>query len=149
LDAPLGVEGTETRGISGTNIVGFYLDNSNTSHGFLYNGSTYITLDDPLGVNGTGALGISGADIVGYYSDGSSINHGFLATPTIPLTVTHSVNIVKISWPYPSANWTLQQNPDLSTTNWTPSAGISNDGTNNFITMTLPTGNLFFRLSER
>jgi hypothetical protein len=62
------------------------------------------------------------------------------------LTITHSGNTVKVLWPYPSTGWTLQQNSDLTTANWTASGGISNDGTNNFITITSPTGNLFFRL---
>jgi hypothetical protein len=55
---------------------------------------------------------------------------------------------VRISWPYPSTGWTLQQNSDLTTANWSPSGGISNDGTNNFITITSPTGNLFFQLKK-
>jgi hypothetical protein len=44
----------------------------------------------------------------------------------------------------------LQQNPDLTTMNWSPSGysgyGIADDGTNNSLTITPPTGNLFFRL---
>jgi hypothetical protein len=69
-----------------------------------------------------------------------------LGAPT--LTITHSDNSVKVLWPYPSTGWTLQQNSDLATSNWTPSGGISNDGVNNFITIISPTGNLFFRLSK-
>jgi hypothetical protein len=66
-----------------------------------------------------------------------------------PLTITHSGSTVKVLWPYPSAGWTLQQNSDLTLpANWTPSGGISNDGVNNFITITSPTGNLFFRLKQ-
>jgi hypothetical protein len=64
------------------------------------------------------------------------------------LTITHSGNSVKVSWPYPSTGWTLQQNPSLSTANWSTSGGISNDETNNFIILTSPTGNLFFRLEQ-
>jgi hypothetical protein len=64
------------------------------------------------------------------------------------LTITHSGDSVTISWPYPSANWTLQQNSDLTTASWSTSGGIANDGTNNFITVTSPTGNLFFRLQH-
>jgi hypothetical protein len=40
----------------------------------------------------------------------------------------------------------MQQNLDLTPASWTLSGGISNDGVNNFITITSPTGNLFFRL---
>ena len=64
------------------------------------------------------------------------------------LTVTHSGNNVIVSWPYPSTGWTLQQNSNLTMASWSTSGGISNDGTNNFITITSPTGNLFFRLSK-
>jgi hypothetical protein len=62
------------------------------------------------------------------------------------LTITHVGNSVKVSWPYPSTGWTLQQNSDLTTANWSTSSGIANDGTNNVITVTSPVGNLFFRL---
>lgn len=64
------------------------------------------------------------------------------------LTITQSGNTIKVSWPYPSTGWTLQQNSNLSASGgWTASGGISNDGVNNYITITSPTGNLFFRLS--
>jgi len=65
------------------------------------------------------------------------------------LTVTHSGNTVKVLWPYPSTGWTLQQNSNLAVPGgWAASGGISNDGVNNFITLTSPTGNLFFRLQH-
>jgi hypothetical protein len=66
------------------------------------------------------------------------------------LTITRSGNGIKISWPYPSTGWTLQQNTDLTMpANWTSSGGISNDGVNNYIIITSPTGNLFFRLKNQ
>ena len=102
-------------------------------------------------VSGTiGQPDASGAMTGGNYS----LTGGFwslyaVQTPGAPaLTITHSGNIVKVLWPYPSIGWTLRQNSDLTTANWTASGGISNDGTNNFITITSPTGNLFFRLSH-
>ena len=64
------------------------------------------------------------------------------------LTITHSVNGLNISWPYPSSGWTLQQNSNLATTAWSATGGVSNDGTNNFITIPSPSGNLFFRLTH-
>lgn len=66
---------------------------------------------------------------------------------TVALTISQSGGTFKVSWPYPSTGWTLQQNSDLTTGNWTPSGGVANDGTNNFITITSPKGNLFFRLN--
>ncbi len=64
------------------------------------------------------------------------------------LTITHSGNSVKVSWPYPSTGWTLEQNSDLTTASWSTNRVISNDGMNNFITITSPMGNLFFRLQH-
>ena len=64
------------------------------------------------------------------------------------LTISQSGNTIKVLWPYPSTGWTLQQNSDLNTANWTPSGSVSNDGVNNFITITSPMGNLFFRLNH-
>lgn len=81
----LGVNGTFAKGISGNNIVGYYRDSENVTHGFLFNGSTYITLDDPLGI-GTVACGVFTDKVVGYYYDTSGNEHGFVATvpePTI------------------------------------------------------------------
>ncbi len=156
LNAPLAGhgsgQGTLAFNLSGTNIVGTYWDSSGEGHGFFYNGSTWTTLDAPLGVS-TSALGIQGANVVGIYWDGANIIHGFLATPTPQLTLTLSSNALRVSWPYWNSRftgWALQQSADLTTTNWTASgANVSNDGTNNVITIPSPTGNLFFRLQRQ
>ena len=59
-----------------------------------------------------------------------------------------SGNSVLVSWSSSWTNWTLQQNPDLTTTNWSASGDISDDGTNKSLAIPSPTGNLFFRLSH-
>ena len=66
------------------------------------------------------------------------------------LTVSHSGNNIIISWPSASAGFGLQQNDNLATGSWTPANGftISDDGTTKSITITSPTGNLFFRLAK-
>ena len=65
------------------------------------------------------------------------------------LTITQSGNTVKVLWPYPSTGWTLQQNASLSSVNgWAASGMASNDGVNNYITVSPPTENLFFRLQH-
>ena len=69
--------------------------------------------------------------------------------PTPQLTAMRSGNSLTLSWPYSMTNWAVEQNPDLTTTNWTAVSGsISDDGTNNFITITPAAGSLFFRLSH-
>ncbi len=80
--SPLGPPGaldTQARGISGNEIVGNF-DTSPTSntHGFLYNGSTFIQLDDPLSAKNTNAFAVSGNLVVGLYQDSLSHNEGFV-----------------------------------------------------------------------
>jgi hypothetical protein len=160
LDAPLGTDGTIAFNISGSNIVGLYADSSEVYHGFLYNTgtATWITLDHPQGGHsanqGTVANGVQGATIDGYFIDAEGIYHGFLATPIPQLNVAQTGASLNVSWPYWNnalAGWILQQNSDLTTTNWTPAptGTLSNDGTNNFIIITPSSGNLFFRLSHQ
>jgi hypothetical protein len=111
-----------------------------TSTGATYQVTGTIGQPDAGGAMSGGNYSLTG----GFWSIISVVQT--VGAPT--LTITHSDNSVKVSWPYPSTGWTLQQNPDLTTANWTASGGISNDGTNNLITITSPTGNLFFRLQH-
>ena len=65
------------------------------------------------------------------------------------LNITHAGGSVIVSWPN-TGNYTLQQNANLAVpANWTAS-GYSitlNNGTNS-VTVSPPTGNLFFRLKQ-
>jgi hypothetical protein len=69
-------------------------------------------------------------------------------TPT--LAINPSSNSMTVSWPSVSPGWSLQQNPDLATSSWSPSGysgyPIADDGKNKNLIVTPPTGNLFFRL---
>jgi hypothetical protein len=80
LDMP-GASWTEAFGINGNNILGTYGDTSGKRHGFIYNGSSWITLDAP-GATDTVAYSIDGSNIVGTY-DG----HGFLYDGSIWTTI--------------------------------------------------------------
>ncbi len=70
------------------------------------------------------------------------------STPT--LTIHPQSNDVCVSWPLASAGWSLQQNSDLTTTNWSPSGYngyvITEDGTNQSLKVPSLSGSLFFRL---
>jgi len=71
-----------------------------------------------------------------------------LAAPLLSIALS-SINSVVISWPSPSTGFVLQQNADLTTTNWTNSGFLVNDnGTTKSVTNSPPTGNLFFRLAN-
>jgi hypothetical protein len=112
-----------------------------TSTGGVYTVSGTIGQPDAGGAMTGGNFSLTG----GFWSLISVVQT--LGAPT--LTITHSGNTVKVSWPYPSTGWSLQQNNNLAVTNgWAASGGISNDGVNNSITITSPTGNLFFRLKQ-
>jgi hypothetical protein len=85
-----------------------------------------------------------------------SLTGGFWAlisvvqTPGLPdLAITFvNPNSVKVSWP-DTGTYTLQQNANLGGGTWTTSGyTINTDSGTNSITITPPTGNLFFRLAK-
>ena len=84
LAAPGPNGGTWASGNQDNNIVGYYVDGSGVSHGFLYgiNDGAWITFDDPLAgraaAQGTLAQAIHGGNIVGYYFDSNGVHHGFI-----------------------------------------------------------------------
>ena len=74
-----------------------------------------------------------------------------LQTPGAPLLKIFltSTNTAVVSWPAPSTGFSLQQNTDLSTTNWVaPAETVNNNGTVNFIIVSPPTGKRFYRLKS-
>ena len=112
-----------------------------TSTGATYQITGTIGQPDASGAMSGGSYSLTG----GFWSLISVVQTPGAST----LTITHSGNSVTVSWPYPSTGWTLQQNPNLAVPGgWTASGSISNDGVNNFITITSPAGNLFFRLQH-
>ncbi len=65
------------------------------------------------------------------------------------LVITHSGNTVTVYWPA-TGSYTLQQNANLAVPGGWATSGYSistSNGTNS-ISITSPTGNLFFRLSS-
>ena len=66
------------------------------------------------------------------------------------LAINQQSNFLNLIWPSESPGWSLQENPDLTKTNWLPSGyggySIADDGTNKSLTLPLHVGNLFFRL---
>ena len=71
-------------------------------------------------------------------------------TPGLPnLIIAHSGNSVIVSWPN-TGSYTLQQNANLALANGWATSGYSITTTNgtNSVTITPPTGNLFFRLKQ-
>jgi len=102
-------------------------------------------------VNGDGRLDLVTASS-GINALSVLINTSIFPTPisTPPLTINSIGGGMLVSWPSASPGWSLQQNPDLTTANWSPSGysgyPIADDGTNKSLIISPPFGNLFFRL---
>jgi hypothetical protein len=78
----------------------------------------------------------------------SSIFPPPINSPT--LAIKHQGKNVRIAWPSISPGWSLQENPDMTKTNWLPSGyggyTTADDGTNKSLTLPFSNGNLFYRL---
>lgn len=66
--------------------------------------------------------------------------------PLLKILLT-STNTAVVFWPSPSTGFGLQQNANLSTTNWmTPAETVNDNGVSRFIIVSPPTGIRFYRL---
>jgi hypothetical protein len=120
----------------------------------------WFSIDGGGGTSSGGAFSLSGTigqpDANPQLMTGGnfSLTGGFwsllaLQTPESPLLaiLLTGTNTALVLWPSPSTGFTLQQNPQLSTTNWSAAPESVNDnGTNKFIIVNPPTGNRFYRL---
>ena len=119
----------------------------------------WYSIDGGGGASTGGVYSVTGTigqpDAGATMSGGSyTIDGGFwgiiaaLQTPGAPLLSIRftATNTVVISWSSPATNFSLYQNGDLNTTNWTPAGTPSDDGTNKTIIVSPPVGNRFYRL---
>jgi hypothetical protein len=69
-------------------------------------------------------------------------------TVTVTVALTHT-NTIVLSWPSPSTGFTLQQNSNVGSTNWT-NVGLtpSNNGTTMSVVVPASPGSRFYRLKE-
>ena len=71
-----------------------------------------------------------------------------LQIPGAPtLYISHSGDAVTVYWQAVSG-WSLQQNANLATANWTTSSGVTTSNGTNYLNVVNPSGNLFFRLAH-
>src|SRR6185436_7177163 len=120
----------------------------------------WFTIDAGGGASTGGVYSVHGtvgqADASGPMMGGRySLSGGFwslLAVVPVPgaplLTIARTAtNTVVVSWPSPSSGFSLQQNTELNTTNWTvPAEPVSDNGIVKSIVLNPPTGNRFYRL---
>jgi hypothetical protein len=97
----LDVPGSKQSGIAsiyGNRMIGGFVDSSNTYHGFLYDGNSFLTLDDPLAAPGlTLPNGVDGNRVVGLYYDASGQHHGFVFDGTSYTTLDYPGSISTIA----------------------------------------------------
>jgi hypothetical protein len=128
---------------------------NNGSGGFGSN-STYSAAMNPISIVAADVNGNGKMDLITANNGGNSLSV-LINTSTFPpptstpaLAINRSRNALLVSWPSALPGWSLQQNPDLTTMNWSPSGysgyGITDDGTNKSLIIRPPMGNLFFRL---
>jgi N-acetylneuraminic acid mutarotase len=85
--------------------------------------------------------------VAGGYTSSGVTNSAELYGPP-PLLIGHSGSTVTIFWQNVSG-WTLQQNYNLATSaGWSASGGVTTANGTNYLNLTSPTRNLFFRLSN-
>ena len=119
----------------------------------------WFSVDGGGGTSTGGVYAVSGTvgqpDAGGPMSGGQySVTGGFWSLLAVvpspgapPLAITRTTtNTVVVSWPSPSLGFTLQENSDLRTTNWTSAGAATDNGTNKFIIVNPPAGNRFYRL---
>jgi hypothetical protein len=122
----------------------------------------WSTIGGGGGTSTGGVYSVTGT--IGQYAAGNAMSGGnytvtggfwslltVVQTPGAPLlSITHLGNKVIVSWPVSPGGLSLQQNGNLANAaGWSTYGGTvsTNNGVNS-ITLTLPAGNLFFRLSN-
>jgi DNA/RNA endonuclease G (NUC1) len=128
--------------INGTNFTSASAVTFNGANAsFTVNSGSQITATVPGGAT-SGPIGVIAAG--GLATSSNSFTVSFDAPA---LAIASSGTSVTISWPSPSTGFSLQENADLSATNWTNFAGtVDDNGTNMSVTISPLTGSKYFRL---
>ena len=126
----------------------------------LDSGPSQYTNGETLNLISTGLHTVSFTPVAGWSTPSNALvsivfnqttitNGTYVLTNAPALAVSLTANTAMVSWPSPSTGWTLQQNTDLTTTNWsTPPEAVTDNGTIKYIIVNPPMGNLFYRLLQ-
>jgi hypothetical protein len=151
--------GGEALAVSGNDLyVGGYFTTAGGSpanHIAKWDGSAWSALGSGLNYGGE-VLAVSSTDLYvggGFTVAGGKVSAYLARAILVPLPALNisftSGNAAMISWPSSSTNFTLQQNPDLKTANWTaPSETVNDDHTNKFIIVNPAGASRFYRLVQ-
>jgi hypothetical protein len=104
----------------------------------------------------SGTIGQHDASLTPMTGGGYSLTGGFwslfaVQTPGAPLLTIFisTTNTAVVYWPSPSTGFNLQQNLDLTPTNWVSATNtIFDNGASRFIIVSPPAGNRFYRLKQ-
>jgi hypothetical protein len=113
-----------------------------TSTGGVYSASGTIGQPDAGGAMAGGNYSLTG----GFWSLVAAVPTP--GAPTLIIASDHQLPTIKVSWPYPSSGWTLEQNAGVGNAGGWQASGytVSTNASVNSITVTAPPGRLFFRL---
>jgi hypothetical protein len=96
----------------------------------------------------TGSVVVVGSSSANYNLFGGGaydfVTVKYLTVPILNIRRT-ATNTVAVSWPSPSTGFQLQQNTNVTGTNWSFTAAPLDDGTNKTF-VSAPAGNRFYRL---
>ena len=100
-----------------------------------------------MAVPSSGSVVVVGAGNSSYTgANGDYATVKYVVVPSLDISLT-TTNTALVYWPYPSADFSLEQNTDLNTATWTtPPETISSNSTLKYIVANPPTGKRFFRL---
>jgi uncharacterized repeat protein (TIGR03803 family) len=146
---------TYAGGVNGGGTV-YSIDTSGSNFMVLHSFTTPVSDGNGHYTNSDGGFSVAGLLLSGYtlygttpYGGTNGVGTAYeIILPAPPsLKIAPTVGGVKISWPSSATNYVLLKNSNLATTNWsTNSLAVSNDGTNQSVTIVPTTGNVFFRL---
>ena len=113
---------------------------------FTLNSANQITATVPPSAT-TGPLSVIAAGGISTTSNHFTVNSVPVPQPT--LTIAISGGSVVLSWPTNAVGYNLQQTAALNPAIWTNYIGsVTTSGTNKTVTLTTPSGSMFFRLSN-
>jgi uncharacterized repeat protein (TIGR03803 family) len=155
---------TQNGGAGGSGTV-FAINTDGTGFANLYSFSAlFYNSDAGASTNLDGANPYGGLALADGYLYGTACNGGSAGAGTIfavavpatgppapgpPLNIRFVGTNVLVSWPSSATGWTLQQCGDLAAGNWSPCPGtISDNGTNQSVSLTPAAASLFFRLAQ-
>lgn len=130
--------------ITGTNLTGTTAVRFNgVDAAFTQNSGTQLTVTVPSSAS-TGPISVIAAGGLATSSEPFTVTSP--APTPVALTIARAGGDIVLSWPATATGYSLQQSPDLSPTNWSSFSGTLITGTNNTVTITAPSGNMFYRL---